>query len=1605
MEPSSCHESTLTHGLAFHVGYCIFFLFRERKTTEHENHDIIKHDAILASSTNRTEEPNLERNFRDDFNTISDEELDFNSMSMDSEGEGKIAELDDKARMLKEKYAKENRLVMEKIENIKKELRESKEKEATFTQEFLEMKMRSDALEEDLGRLDEARRRQEGKETKWRKKMDKKRKKNSRRLEKAQAQRPLDLKEIQAENDLPEGQNDAVQEMGSATGNQNSEECNNDNGTESCLNFDVMVEDIQLNKGQLQTSLEKEVDEGNNALNEIVVFTNQENEKLKGQVIAMKKEKESLQTELETVKLELKRLKASEESRISEEGNKLNEMTGVKARITAGLQDQIEQLKNQNCRMSAKMSKASDNSTQLSECQDKKARIAAEVNCSQVVTELSKASDNRLKDLLEQVENLKKQNQYLQEEASEAKKQLANKMDYIPTEALEDNKYARRALKKKRREIKKLKKRVGRNEREIEVLEKFIRQGGPDNIATRGWLARQIKQREDMEKELENIKQRVHQKENELDQTRRALRILVETTQALRGRIDELENCVEFLCEDSHTLNSDIPSISDDSCPDIFHDEPEMIGAQRQNMNKEERIEAEEVSITEEDTGSKGLSTISEEETGAKESNMNKEEGSGAADVSIITGEDAEINEFPSVSEKEVGVNGRTMNSEKEHGAEEVFIKTEEDTGNKLFFSMTEEEAGAKGPKINKEEEDGGVDVSVVTEEDPGNRGLLTTTDEDVGPKGRTKNNEKEEDDAANELLSSTTQGESGTEGLSIIGYRDAVSKGLPVNSVGDNGPRELTSLNTDGNDRSKGMPMNTNKDDGSQELTVYSDENDKSKDMTAGVKESSIVMESKLEHLDQILKDSTEDIELLTATLRHKREFWTQKKRFGGREHVAWLSKQLGQRNHEIEKQKNVFKAKEQQLEAFAKESMEVVESLDATVKELQEELERTQSSLNLQTTLLANAEERYEGIIRQLQRDLETIQISLKEKTDTLEETEARLQLQTSRSANAETKHGDIVDELQEARLQQRTLLLDNVEERYEFIAKELQGDLETMKISLKAKTDALEETESKLQLQSSLHAYVEERYEGIVKELQGDLENMHISLKLKTDALEETETRLQQQTSLLADVEERYDFIVKELQGELDIVQIALRGKNDALEESESRLQLQSSLHANVEERYEAIVKELQGDLQSMLILLKEKEDTLEKTEARLQQKMSFLANVEERYEFIVKGLQGDLETMKISLKTKTDALEETETRLKLQRSLLASAETKHGDIVKRLEDDLKCAQISLKEKQTALEDAEAKLRLKTSVLSSFQDNDLEELQTENKDDILKAKTMINRLEEELETSKISLKEKAKALEQTQEGLELKTLRLSEIEGDLQRAENAVKEDVVALEKAEFDYQLKSSLVHSLQAKACLRENELEELKLTIKGRDLELERVDGSLNELKKLMEMLYTNNEPKGLQEMVFPVEPTQDEELVGDEKANLLREVLAANAGFKAEKIMADREKSFLREQINSALEELKEKSKQIWDLEMDLKETRMQVSRLESKKQEMEELQGGELLQSHAEFTKQENRVWRSESHRLENEFLLEGIDEMINCDGQNVSSRPLMVRYINFT
>ena len=170
--------------------------------------------------------------------------------------------------------------------------------------------------------------------------------------------------------------------------------------------------------------------------------------------------------------------------------------------------------------------------------------------------ELSKTSDKEnveFNELLKQIEELTEQNKYLQETLI-TKTQAVDKEEN--PETILDAKQ-----KKFKSGIKKLKKRIRENKREIERVGMFAWQRGCDTRDSALWMSFLKEERKelayvrnslklqtqtsrDKERELENSKQRLQRKETELAQAQEGLRHASETAGALQNVVEQI---VDFL--------------------------------------------------------------------------------------------------------------------------------------------------------------------------------------------------------------------------------------------------------------------------------------------------------------------------------------------------------------------------------------------------------------------------------------------------------------------------------------------------------------------------------------------------------------------------------------------------------------------------------------------------------------------------------------------------------------------------------------------------------------------------------------------------------------------------------------------------------------------------------------------------------------------------------------------------------------------------------------------------------------------------------------------------------------------------------------------------
>ena len=258
----------------------------------------------------------------------------------------------------------------------------------------------------------------------------------------------------------------------------------------------------------------------------------------------------------------------------------------------------------------------------------------------------------------------------------------------------------------------------------------------------------------------------------------------------------------------------------------------------------------------------------------------------------------------------------------------------------------------------------------------------------------------------------------------------------------------------------------------------------------------------------------------------------------------------------------------------------------------------------------------------------------------------------------------------------------------------------------------------------------------------------------------------------------------------------------------------------------------------------------------------------------------------------------------------------------------------------------------------------DNEIESLRSSLLKSVTEAECTKGRLRE-VEYENIDLK---KTLADESDQVKTREILVKQLEGDVQRAQNSLKDKDTSLEETKESLQLKRSLLTSMEAKLCLKDNEIEELRVVNKERCLELERVQTSLKEVKKELEISSSiitkqNEEFVHLRssvdrktweadKMKSRVEPTQHEvkllsiqlECAEKDKESLSRELAAATVRLENEQVLADRQKKALQEQVKSGLEDLKNKTKLIWDMKMSLQESSARISRLEAEKLEQEE-------------------------------------------------------------
>ena len=202
-------------------------------------------------------------------------------------------------------------------------------------------------------------------------------------------------------------------------------------------------------------------------------------------------------------------------------------------------------------------------------------------------------------------------------------------------------------------------------------------------------------------------------------------------------------------------------------------------------------------------------------------------------------------------------------------------------------------------------------------------------------------------------------------------------------------------------------------------------------------------------------------------------------------------------------------------------------------------------------------------------------------------------------------------------------------------------------------------------------------------------------------------------------------------------------------------------------------------------------------------------------------------------------------------------------------------------------------------------------------------------------------------------------VKTLEITikKLKEDLHKTHEYLNEREAGLDDANETMQMKCSLLTTLGAKLCLRSKELTQAN---KDKGLEITRIEANLGEVKKELDIATSIVEKQNEQcanlktcamRKTRDAEEMQDElkrlstqlECARNEKENLQRALLTATVPLENRRFFAEKEQKALQVKVNSGLKELNTKSKQFWDMEMDLQEAAARVSVLGDEKPEQE--------------------------------------------------------------
>ncbi|XP_027060116.1 centromere-associated protein E-like [Pocillopora damicornis] len=624
-------------------------------------------------------------------------------------------------------------------------------------------------------------------------------------------------------------------------------------------------------------------------------------------------------------------------------------------------------------------------------------------------------------------------------------------------------------------------------------------------------------------------------------------------------------------------------------------------------------------------------------------------------------------------------------------------------------------------------------------------------------------------------------------------------------------------------------------------------------------------------------------------------------------------------------------------------------VQETEKTIRDLRQTLQQTERTLEHTNSALRLKTEKTDILERCLKEKEEMLQMKSQQSKQDIEQTEGTLRWQKERTEELKVQLKNLTEaaeafmkskakEVEEANCcikeQDETIknLLEEIrQERCDKDRRVLQseriGELETqlqrmeeMKRSTVHRIDALVLEVRKQRSEKERLKRVIEAKECTCcedKDLMKITENQENQLRKKDDLTNATLT-LNNNKRSLQEANSTIDMLHKQLERE--------KSDNENL-----RRALKASEHdTNERNRLTQKIEKLENQLQEM-------DDLRENTLRSLQGKEWSLEEARNKIKELTREIARE-KSDKEYFKKKVDAGENTSNRLKLVKKetirkaeqtgcLMAQVGKGLRNLVQR-QREVYASSLIMKKTEAYTASVVEKLRKDL--------NDREEsvkyLRSCSQDSANECSFM-RRLLEDIQCENAHLK---RCLGDKDEKVRMLETIAKQLEEDLQKTQKYLKEKEVGFVDANETLRLKCSLLTTMEAKLCLRNKEIDELTQENKEKSLELTRIETTLREVKKELDITASiiekqNEQCANLKNCA--VRKTRDAEEMHDELKRLSTQLVCSKE-----------EKCNLHRAVLAATSRLEYESKQFWDMKMDLREAAARISVLEDEKEEQEE-------------------------------------------------------------